>query len=169
MKSAQHYFPDVDVICDVGGQGIKVLFMENQTIKNFRLSNSCSADNGMLLQAMADQFGIPVTKYSEVAFNASLSPTFSYGCAVFLDSDGVQSLITELHPDAIFLPIEASGDGAVNVCSRVQMQLFKAKQSAKQEVDNVLEKLGVSFEEYRSPHKGACTSLDLACDVLSLN
>ncbi len=89
MKSAQHYFPSVDVICDVGGQDIKVLFMENKTIKNFRLSNSCSAGNGMLLQAMADQFGIPVTEYSEKAFNADLSPTFSYGCAVFLDSDRV--------------------------------------------------------------------------------
>lgn len=89
MKSAQHFFPNVDVICDVGGQDIKVLFMENQVIKNFRLSNSCSAGNGMLLQAMADQFGIPVTQYSEKAFNATLSPTFSYGCAVFLDSDRV--------------------------------------------------------------------------------
>lgn len=89
MKSAQHYFPNVDVICDVGGQDIKVLFMENKSIKNFKLSNSCSAGNGMLLQAMADQFGIPVTQYSEKAFNADLSPTFSYGCAVFLDSDRV--------------------------------------------------------------------------------
>ncbi len=89
MKSAQHYFPDVDVICDVGGQDIKVLFMQNKTIKNFRLSNSCSAGNGMLLQAMADQFGVPVTEYAETAFKADLSPKFSYGCAVFLDSDRV--------------------------------------------------------------------------------
>ena len=89
MKSAQHYFNEVDVICDVGGQDIKVLFMENKTIKNFRLSNSCSAGNGMLLQAMADQFGVPVTRYAEKAFNAELSPEFSYGCAVFLDSDRV--------------------------------------------------------------------------------
>lgn len=89
MKSAQHYFEDVDVICDVGGQDIKVLFMENKAIKNFRLSNSCSAGNGMLLQAMADQFGVPVTRYAETAFKAELSPEFSYGCAVFLDSDRV--------------------------------------------------------------------------------
>lgn len=89
MKSAQHYFEDVDVICDVGGQDIKVLFMQNKSIKNFRLSNSCSAGNGMLLQAMADQFGVPVTEYAETAFKAELSPEFSYGCAVFLDSDRV--------------------------------------------------------------------------------
>jgi predicted CoA-substrate-specific enzyme activase len=89
MMSAVHYFGDVDVICDIGGQDIKVLFMKNGDIQNFKLSNSCSAGNGMLLQAMADQFGIPVTEYAENAFKAELAPKFSYGCAVFLDSDRV--------------------------------------------------------------------------------
>jgi len=64
MMSATHYFGDVDVICDIGGQDIKVLFMENGDIKTFKLSNQCSAGNGMLLQAMADQFGLPVTEYA---------------------------------------------------------------------------------------------------------
>jgi predicted CoA-substrate-specific enzyme activase len=89
MMSAKRWFPSVDVICDIGGQDIKVMFMQNGDVKNFRLSNSCSAGNGMLLQAMADQFGIPVKKYAEVAFEARLAPKFSYGCAVFLDSDRV--------------------------------------------------------------------------------
>jgi activator of 2-hydroxyglutaryl-CoA dehydratase/predicted nucleotide-binding protein (sugar kinase/HSP70/actin superfamily) len=89
MMSATSYFGDVDVVCDIGGQDIKVLFMQNGDIKNFRLSNQCSAGNGMLLQAMADQFGVPITDYAETAFAADLSPRFSYGCAVFLDSDRV--------------------------------------------------------------------------------
>jgi predicted CoA-substrate-specific enzyme activase len=89
MMSAVHFFGDVDVICDIGGQDIKVLFMQNGDIKNFRLSNQCSAGNGMLLQAMADQFGVKVQDYAEVAFQAGLAPKFSYGCAVFLDSDRV--------------------------------------------------------------------------------
>jgi predicted nucleotide-binding protein (sugar kinase/HSP70/actin superfamily) len=77
------------VVCDIGGQDIKVLFMQNGDIKNFRLSNQCSAGNGMLLQAMADQFGVAITEYADTAFGAELSPKFSYGCAVFLDSDRV--------------------------------------------------------------------------------
>ena len=89
MMSAKRWFPNVDVICDIGGQDIKVLFMQHGDVKNFRLSNSCSAGNGMLLQAMADQFGLPVKQYAEVAFEARLAPKFSYGCAVFLDSDRV--------------------------------------------------------------------------------
>ncbi len=89
MLSAVHFFGDVDVICDIGGQDIKVLFMKNGDIANFRLSNSCSAGNGMLLQATADSFGVPVTRFAEVAFKAELAPKFSYGCAVFLDTDRV--------------------------------------------------------------------------------
>src|SRR5574338_314060 len=89
MMSAKRWFPNVDVICDIGGQDIKVLFMQHGDVKNFRLSNICSAGNGMLLQAMADQFGLPVKQYAEVAVEARLAPKFSYGCAVFLDSDRV--------------------------------------------------------------------------------
>jgi hypothetical protein len=45
-------------------------------------------------------------------------------------SDGVQSLVTSKHPDAIFCAIETTGDCAVNVQSRVLMDLFKARQKA---------------------------------------
>ena len=89
QMAAVKFFGAVDVICDIGGQDIKVLFMTNGEIRNFRLSNQCSAGNGMLLQAMADQFGVPVADYADVAFKASLTPKFSYGCAVFLDADRV--------------------------------------------------------------------------------
>ena len=90
MISAQRYCgEDVDVVCDIGGQDIKVLFLRNGTIKHFRLSNQCSAGNGMLLQAMADQFGVAIDDYADIAFKAELSPRFSYGCAVFLDTDRV--------------------------------------------------------------------------------
>ncbi|MCB9780029.1 MAG: CoA activase [Alphaproteobacteria bacterium] len=94
MMSAIRFVPDADVICDIGGQDIKVLFLaENSTgsrdVRDFKLSNQCSAGNGMLLQAMADQFGVKLYDYAETAFQADLSPKFSYGCAVFLDADRV--------------------------------------------------------------------------------
>jgi predicted CoA-substrate-specific enzyme activase len=90
MKSAQKVFgKDVDVICDIGGQDIKVLFMENGMMKNFRLSNQCSAGNGTLLQSMSKQFGISIEGYADTAFAAQKAPLFNYGCAVFLDTDRV--------------------------------------------------------------------------------
>ncbi|MFT4976969.1 MAG: activator of 2-hydroxyglutaryl-CoA dehydratase, partial [Myxococcota bacterium] len=94
MMSALRFVPHADVVCDIGGQDIKVIFLSENAqggrdVKDFRLSNQCSAGNGMLLQAMADQFGVPLTEYADTAFNADLSPKFSYGCAVFLDADRV--------------------------------------------------------------------------------
>ena len=90
MKSAQKAFgQSINVICDIGGQDIKVLFMENGMMKNFRLSNQCSAGNGTLLQSMAKQFDVPVEGFADIAFAAKQAPMFNYGCAVFLDTDRV--------------------------------------------------------------------------------
>lgn len=90
-------------------------------------------------------------------------------------SDGVQSLITEKYPDAIFLPIETTGDGAINVYSRVQMMLFKAKQMAQKEFAEALSQKGMTVEQFRnglsrskrnrplqtSRHVAACTAANL--------
>ncbi|GMA62563.1 2-hydroxyglutaryl-CoA dehydratase [Alicyclobacillus fastidiosus] len=65
-------------------------------------------------------------------------------------SDGVQSLITEKYPEAIFLPIETTGDGAINVYSRIQMMLFKAKQGAQKEFDEAITRKGYTVEKLQS-------------------
>jgi predicted nucleotide-binding protein (sugar kinase/HSP70/actin superfamily) len=64
-------------------------------------------------------------------------------------SDGVQSLVTEKYPETIFCPIETSGDGAVNVYSRVQMMLFKARLAAKEEYRKALEEAGLTVDELK--------------------
>lgn len=62
-------------------------------------------------------------------------------------SDGVQSLITAKYPEAIFSAMETTGDGAANVKSRLQMDLFKARQAARREFDEVLARTGLTREE----------------------
>jgi len=116
--------------------------------------------------------------YSKVNMTLSVKP---FGCMPSSSvSDGIQSFITELYPQGIFLPIETNGDGAVNVYSRVQMQLFKAKQLAQKEVDKALADVGMTMDEvrayvnkhpelnsafHRSPHKAGCTAADLVYEV----
>ncbi|PZE21268.1 2-hydroxyglutaryl-CoA dehydratase [Paenibacillus xerothermodurans] len=76
-------------------------------------------------------------------------------------SDGVQSLITERYPEAIFLPIETTGDGAINVYSRIQMMMFKAKQAAQKEFDEALMKKRLTVEQLRAAAKGSKLSKPL--------
>ncbi len=65
-------------------------------------------------------------------------------------SDGVQTIVQTLYPESIFLPIETTGDGKVNVQSRVQMMLFKARQRAKEELAAALEANGLDEATYKS-------------------
>lgn len=97
-------------------------------------------------------------------------------------SDGVQSVITERYPEAIFCAVETSGDGAVNFYSRVQMFLFKARQRAHAEFIDTLAHYEVTEEEvrafvkgtryagtfYKAPHVVAGSAADLVHQVAPL-
>jgi len=154
-----HHLSDMDAIADISHA-----FYDN----NLR-GGEGHMEVGKLIQNVA---------YSKVNMTLSVKP---FGCMPSSSvSDGIQSFITELYPQAIFLPIETNGDGAVNVYSRVQMQLFKAKQAAQKEVDKALADVGMTIEEVRayiakhpelnhpfhkSPHKSGSTTADLIYEV----
>jgi len=86
-NSALRIHPDVDAIIDVGGQDIKIICLNHGAVKDFRLNTQCSAGNGYFLQAAAESLGIAIEDFADVAFTAEQMPVFSYGCAVFLQSD----------------------------------------------------------------------------------
>ncbi|MBD3320646.1 MAG: CoA activase [Chitinivibrionales bacterium] len=89
MRASVSMYGDVDVICDVGGQDIKVLFLKHGRVVDFKLNTQCSAGNGYFLQTMAEQFDIPIEEYASYAFRARRAPAFNYGCAVFMEQDRV--------------------------------------------------------------------------------
>jgi predicted CoA-substrate-specific enzyme activase len=84
---ALKYYPNCDVVCDVGGQDIKIILLKNGSIRDFRLNTQCSAGNGYYLQSTADRFGYSIDQYAEAAFSARTVPDFNFGCAVFLEAD----------------------------------------------------------------------------------
>ena len=70
-------------------------------------------------------------------------------------SDGVQSYVTTRWPEAIFLPIETTGDGEVNIHSRVQMMLFKARQRAREEFQQALDEATIDEATFKVRLKGS--------------
>ena len=86
-ESAIREYRDPHVIVDVGGQDIKLIFLKDGRVKDFRLNTQCSAGNGYFLQATAESLGVPVERFADAAFSARAMPLFGYGCAVFLQSD----------------------------------------------------------------------------------
>ena len=86
-EAGLHFYDDVDVICDVGGQDIKIIILKNGRVKDFKLNTQCSAGNGYFLQSTAQGFNVPVEQYADTAFGAKGFPSFGYGCAVFMQTD----------------------------------------------------------------------------------
>ena len=84
------FFGDVDVICDIGGQDIKVLFMAERRRRrtsgcrtSARPATACCCRRWPISSACRS----PSTPTSRS--RRALAPKFSYGCAVFLDADRV--------------------------------------------------------------------------------
>jgi predicted nucleotide-binding protein (sugar kinase/HSP70/actin superfamily) len=77
----------------------------------------------------------------------SLKP---FGCMPSTQSDGAQSAVVANYRDMIYLPVETSGEGEINAHSRVQMALGEAKNKAKKEFAEALERTGLTLEECRA-------------------
>jgi len=107
MHSGLRSCPDADVICDVGGQDIKLVFLQDGVVKDFRLNTQCAAGNGHYLQATAAAFGYGVEEYARVAFTAERAPEFAHGCAVFLQSDIVDYQRQGWRPNEILAGLAA--------------------------------------------------------------
>jgi predicted CoA-substrate-specific enzyme activase len=85
--AALHYFPDADVICDVGGTDVKIMILRQGTVADFRLNSQCSSGNGAFLQGVAERYSVPLDQYADHAFEARAVPALAMGCGVFLQSD----------------------------------------------------------------------------------
>lgn len=86
-QAALHFYPQTDVIVDVGGQDIKLIILDQGRVSDFKLNTQCSAGNGYFLQSTAKNFGFTVEEFADAAFAATQYPNFGYGCAVFMQSD----------------------------------------------------------------------------------
>jgi predicted nucleotide-binding protein (sugar kinase/HSP70/actin superfamily) len=78
-----------------------------------------------------------------------------FGCMPSTQSDGAQAAVVSQYKEMIYLPIETSGEGAVNAHSRVQMALGEAKFKAKAEFADAVKATGYSLgeiQDYISAH-----------------
>src|SRR5262249_21403417 len=62
--AALHFFPDADVICDVGGCDVKIMLLRQGTVSDFRLNSQCSSGNGAFLQGVAERYDTPLADYA---------------------------------------------------------------------------------------------------------
>jgi activator of 2-hydroxyglutaryl-CoA dehydratase len=77
-ESALRFYDDPHVIVDVGGQDIKLIFLKDGRVKDFKLNTQGSAGNGYFLQSTAEGFGMKVEEFADIAFAAKSMPSFGF-------------------------------------------------------------------------------------------
>jgi predicted nucleotide-binding protein (sugar kinase/HSP70/actin superfamily) len=76
-----------------------------------------------------------------------LSP---YACMPNTMSVGAMAGVLGRHPDLLYAPLEIKGDAEVHALSRCQMILAEARKRAQREVDEVLERTGLTLDRVRN-------------------
>ncbi|MCZ7398836.1 MAG: acyl-CoA dehydratase activase [Candidatus Methanoperedens sp.] len=86
----KHYYPDVDVIVDIGGQDTKVIdIRKNQ----FIINDKCSAGTGAFLEFVANYFKIDLKDLGSLHSRAKRIPQINNTCGVFAVSEMISQLV----------------------------------------------------------------------------
>ena len=73
-------------IIDVGGQDTKVILVEHGMVRDFLMTDKCSAGTGKFLEVMANRLGVTLQELFELAAEGKVLPISSL-CTVFAESE----------------------------------------------------------------------------------
>jgi len=83
------FFPDAEVIIDIGGQDTKVIDLRDLTLQ---MNDKCSAGTGAFLEQAARYLGITVEGLAALAARARKTVDINSTCSVFALSEMISSL-----------------------------------------------------------------------------
>lgn len=84
-----HFYPDAEVIVDLGGQDTKVLDLRNLALQ---MNDKCSAGTGAFLEQAARYFGVTVAGLARMAERAGDRVDINSTCSVFAQSEIISML-----------------------------------------------------------------------------
>ncbi|VVB97768.1 BadF/BadG/BcrA/BcrD ATPase family protein [uncultured archaeon] len=86
----KHYYPDADVIVDIGGQDTKVIDVRKN---QFIINDKCSAGTGAFLEFVANYFKIDLKDMGSLHSRAKRIPQINNTCGVFAVSEMISQLV----------------------------------------------------------------------------
>lgn len=84
--AAKFFNPKVDFILDIGGQDMKTISIEQESISDIILNEACSAGCGSFIETFANNLNFDVKKFAEIALDAKAPVDLGSRCTVFMNS-----------------------------------------------------------------------------------
>ncbi len=91
-KGANHLFPDVRTVIDIGGQDVKVIQIDHGAMVNFQMNDKCAAGTGRFLDVMARILEVDVSDLASLAAKSTKTIAISSTCTVFAESEVISQL-----------------------------------------------------------------------------
>lgn len=89
LLGAQHYFPDVDTVLEIGGQDSKFIAVKDGAMSDFAMNKVCAAGTGSFLEEQSRDLGIDVCRdFAPRAF-AGAPVDLGSRCTVFMGTEVV--------------------------------------------------------------------------------
>jgi len=99
-SGADFFYPECDVILDIGGQDTKLIKQHDGRLVSFFVNDKCAAGSG---QFLVNTLALLDMKFADIG-NIELrpdDPSLSSTCAVFAQSEIVELIADNVEPDAI--------------------------------------------------------------------
>jgi predicted CoA-substrate-specific enzyme activase len=96
-KGVFHFFPNVRLAIDIGGQDAKGLKIKDGKLLDFTVSDKCAAGTGRFLELIADSLGLRVNDLGSISLKSTNKVSISSTCTVFARQE-VVSRISEGAP-----------------------------------------------------------------------
>lgn len=87
-----HFFPNVKLAIDIGGQDAKGLKINNGKLIDFVMSDKCAAGTGRFLEVIAKALGVGKEELGDIALKARKKVSISSICTVFAQHEVVSRL-----------------------------------------------------------------------------
>jgi predicted CoA-substrate-specific enzyme activase len=78
-----HFFPNVRLAIDIGGQDAKGLQIKGGRLLDFTMSDKCAAGTGRFLEIIADTLGLRIEDMGSIAMKSTNKVSISQTCTVF--------------------------------------------------------------------------------------
>ncbi len=85
-KAANHFYPGVDFILDIGGQDMKSIRIQDGALSSIQLNEACSSGCGSFIETFAKSLQCEVQDFAKAALRAENPVDLGSKCTVFMNS-----------------------------------------------------------------------------------
>lgn len=90
--AARSITPNVSFVLDIGGQDMKAIFIDNDSISRIEINEACSSGCGSFIETFASMLGYKVDKFAEMSCHAQHPCDLGTRCTVFMNSKVKQAM-----------------------------------------------------------------------------